>query len=99
MPIPEPISKKDREMTTLTPASRRLVDPIGSSEQRVELPLYGLLRSYEAADLEARLNRVPGVADVVVDPITDIVDVRYDSARTSVATVAGAIEQAGYRLR
>jgi copper chaperone CopZ len=36
---------------------------------------------------------------VTVDPLTEVVDVTYDSDRTSVAELEGAIERAGYRLR
>jgi copper chaperone CopZ len=67
--------------------------------QHVELPLYGLLRSYEATNLESELHHVAGVQDVTVDPLTEVVDVTYDGSRTSVAELGGAIERAGYRLR
>ena len=67
--------------------------------QHVELPLYGLLRCYEAVGLESRLHRMPGVEDVLVDPVTDIVDVTYDGCQVDVASLASAIEDAGYRLR
>jgi YHS domain-containing protein/copper chaperone CopZ len=78
------------------------IDPeryLANTAQHVELPLYGLLRSYEAANLESELQHVEGVQEVSVDPLTEVVDVTYDGGRTSVAELGGAIERAGYRLR
>jgi copper chaperone CopZ len=72
---------------------------LAHSAQHIELPLYGFLRSYEAANLESELQHVEGVQEVTVDPLTEVVDVTYDGDRTSVAELEVAIERAGYRLR
>lgn len=87
-----------------SPDCARKFDPnperyLAHTVQHVKLPLYGLLRNYEAVNLESQLYHVPGVPDLTVDPVTDVVDVTFDDSLATVESLAEAIEQAGFRLR
>lgn len=50
-----------------------------------------------ALAIEHELSRVPGVARVYVNPLTEMAYVEYDSTRCGPAELTAAIQRAGYR--
>lgn len=50
------------------------------------------------ATIEAAVGRLPGVTAAEADVARRVATVEHDPARASVAAVAGAVEEAGYRV-
>ncbi|MET3808322.1 Cu2+-exporting ATPase [Nakamurella sp. UYEF19] len=71
----------------------------GSSSRTVVLELDGLQWASEKNVAEAVLGRRPGVVAVQVNPVSQTATVSYDSARTTVADLAGWIRDCGYHCR
>ena len=68
-----------------------------SSLAHTTLPLTGLgCGGGGARTVEQELARVPGVARVYVNPLTEMAYVEYDAARCSAAELAVTLRRAGY---
>lgn len=50
-----------------------------------------------ALTIEHELSRVPGVARVYVNPLTEMAYVEYDATVCDVPALTAAVERAGYR--
>ncbi|MFQ5808548.1 MAG: HAD-IC family P-type ATPase [Armatimonadota bacterium] len=66
--------------------------------QRVELPISELPCAGAAAPLAARIERVPGVREVVVNPVTERTVVLFDPGVTGVEELVRAVEAEGVEV-
>lgn len=68
----------------------------GSRVLRIDLPVTGWNGRHEAAHLEEQLLALPGVAQAVANPKTNLVRVMYYPSQTDVEAIAGRIRATGY---
>lgn len=68
-----------------------------STPAHTTLSLYDLGRGGGGAlTIERELSRLPGVARVCVNPLTEMAYVEYDAARCSRAELSAALRRTGY---
>ena len=65
------------------------------TEHRLELSVVGLSCAGDAAPLAARLKRIPGVLDALVNPITEHAVVCIDPVVTDVSEIFEVLDQLG----
>lgn len=59
-------------------------------------PLQDEIRAEQVPGLEALADEIPGVRELAVDPIGQLVRMIYDDAQTSILEVAHALAAQGY---
>lgn len=72
---------------------------MGDVIQRVRLPLSGLSCASQAVGLEDRMRGVLGVIEAMVNPVTEIAYVTYDSRLVDIPQLREAIGRAGFQSR
>jgi Cu+-exporting ATPase len=69
------------------------------TERRIELPVVGMTCANCAAAVErALLKKTPGVTAASVNLATESAWINFDPELTDLATIAAAVERAGYKL-
>ncbi len=66
---------------------------------QTELPIIGMMCEGCAQTVEEQLSQAPGVTKAHVDFATKIASVEFDPAKTRVAQLIAAVEQAGYQVQ
>lgn len=67
--------------------------------ERTRVPIDGMTCTSCVARITRAVRKVPGVASVRVDLVSDSATVAFDPARVSLAAIGAAIEAAGYGPR
>ena len=62
------------------------------------LPLKGMTQGTNVASIEAGLRSVPGVLEVVVNYVTEMLRVEYDTQITNRDAIVGQLKKMGYRV-
>ena len=69
-----------------------------AANRRVTMPIYGLgCGGGGALAVERAMQRVPGVARVYVNPLTEMAYVEFDPSRTDTQELARTVERLGLR--
>ena len=68
------------------------------SESSIELSITGMTCAACVRRIEKGLRAVPGVHEATVNLVTQRASIRFDPSATSAATLAGAVEKAGYTV-
>ncbi len=63
--------------------------------QRIELSVAGLSCAGEAAPLAARLERLPGVREAMVNPVTERAVLAFDPGTIGIEAIIGVLEERG----
>jgi Cu+-exporting ATPase len=63
--------------------------------QRIELSVAGLSCAAEAAPLAARLERLPGVREAMVNPVTERAVMMFDPGAIGIEAIIGVLEERG----
>jgi copper chaperone CopZ len=87
---------RDRTRFLLSVLGRAKLD--GVIQMHVAIPIGGLRCPTVTGSLERDLARAPGVLEVVVNPVTDLVHIRFDPAVTGPDRLRRAVGRQGYRV-
>lgn len=70
-------------------------DSHDGGDHRLDLSVSGLSCAGDAAPLARRIERLPGVREALINPITERAVVRFDPGRTDIAEILRAMERLG----
>lgn len=74
-------------------------DSRAEADHRLDVSVAGLSCAGDAAPLARRLERLPGVREALVNPITERAVVRFDPAGTDIGEIFGVLERLGIAAR
>ncbi len=85
-------------MSVVSTEASALLQPAGTAQARVDLPIRGMTCGACAIRLEKALGLVPGVDSASVNFAIERADVRYDAGQLAVPAIADAIVKAGFEV-
>jgi len=94
----------DRNLTSIRTISKTIEDvgyKVGeiSPLREIVIPIGGMTCTSCAATVERSISKVPGVAEVSINLITEKALIRYDASKVRISQIRASIDYAGYQAK